>query len=261
MSDTLRAPEKLGMLLWFPNKLGLLGIGKVVMSWVRNLTLGKIIVLIGVVVAITCFLILVWQNQFNQPNNYVQIQKPYNPSRNFTIIINAWSTTFGAQSPVELYVTLKPDIFSVTEYELANKTFSQEGSSLGLPEQYIVFFDGTDCTTDPIILTEEHKYKETLTCGIGMTLTEKVYDNGSMLFQYHGHQAFAFPVEGAYGIYLDDSVPKTPIRFTEYKGIKIEPLETTVNAINNKLIIVLTIAGVYLGGVSVYIQYRFRHTR
>ena len=218
----------------------------------RNNTGSIVITLIGFGVIVLCYGVWNWHNQFVQPNNYAQISKPYNPSRNFTIIINAWSSTFGAQSPIDLYVTLRPDTDSLIEYFQAGKTFAAEHSGIGLPKEYFLLFEGTDCTKHPLILTESDKYKSTDTCGIILPLN--VADE--KLYQYKGHATFTFPVEGAYGIYLDDTLPKTSIKFTEYKGIKIASLDATLNERNNKLITILTIVGVYFGGVAVYRQRR-----
>ncbi len=201
------------------------------------------------IAAVFAVCIVIWfhQIQYVQPHNYIELPKPNNPARNLTAIINAYSFTFGAQSYVEIFVTIHPDPQSLSEYLALNKTFTS-GVGSGLPQRYIVGFEGTNCS--PIPREEQEKYFPTFVCGLELPFvdSEGVYKN---------HRKVVYAVEGEYGIYLGETVPSIRmIQYSDYKIVKIAPLENTLDDVYSRVYSTLTVIGVYLGIVAIHVQSR-----
>lgn len=165
-----------------------------------------------------------------QPHS-ITIDNPYDLKERMIMNVNMYSTTFGAQSDIDTYVTLT-----------TNSTYQQIHNVTFIAPKYLLLFAGSYCSPKPL----DDRYASAPLCMIPLSITP---DNKT----YHGEGFLVYSTAGDYDVLLGyDNKAGAQFRSTGVNLVKVDSLQVTNNYRAFKILATIAIIGSILAFLNFY---------
>lgn len=224
-------------------------------SGTRRITLDILVVAVGFAIALSIiFYIHSSDRLFYQPRPFLYWLPNY---YNLTVTMNLYSTTFAAQSEIEVYVNARPigPVYVLDQNRLEYredeipKTFDRKL----LPENILIYFFDSNCARIPS--EESERYSPATNCNMTLSLQ----GDDSTGFYYRDKATIWYPSEGTYNVLLTAEPIRDDFYVSSDNGlriIRIGALPSTESYENTKTINMTTTLVAYVAIVSAYFQGR-----